>query len=90
MRTRGKWSVSKTSFDWIQVGARSGSEDDEPAFLAGFLAECLAYVLVVSETACTQWLHSASGTSGKDGPRAKTLCFLQTRSTARAACSALT
>lgn len=51
MRTRGKWSVSKTSLDWIDGGARSGSAN-VPAFLGGFLVEYLAYVLAASETAC--------------------------------------
>ena len=51
MRTRGKWSVSKTSLDWIEGGARSESVD-VPAFLGGYFAEGLAYALAVSETAC--------------------------------------
>ena len=49
MRTRGKWSVSKTSLDWIEGGALSDSVD-VPAFLGGYLDDCLAYVLADSET----------------------------------------
>ena len=79
MRKRGKWSVSKTSLDWIEGGARSDSVD-VPAFLGGCLAECLAYALAASETACMcdGWFVQV-GANGKDKPRARMLCFLQTR-----------